>query len=109
MSNYSRIYIQIVFAVRNIHAHIKPAWEERLFQYITGIVQSKGQKMYAINGVEKPYSFFHQHQSKLLPIRFGKRNQKIKYCLYQRKQIVGLQISMARRFWRIFLRSFTSG
>ena len=42
MSTYSRIYIQIVFAVRNRHALIKPEWEERLFQYITGIVRKRG-------------------------------------------------------------------
>lgn len=58
MSTYSRIYIQIVFAVRNRHALIKPEWEERLFQYITGIVQNKGQKMFAINGVEDHIHLF---------------------------------------------------
>lgn len=50
-NSYSQIYIQIVFAVKHRDAVIKPEWEERLFQYITGIVQNKGQKMLAINGV----------------------------------------------------------
>ncbi|HPT04447.1 MAG TPA: IS200/IS605 family transposase [Bacteroidales bacterium] len=47
---FSQIYIQIVFAVQNRDALIKPDWEERLYQYITAIVQNKGQKMLAING-----------------------------------------------------------
>ncbi len=58
MSTFSQIYIQIVFAVRNREALIDIAWEERLFQYITGIVQNKEQKMLAINGVSDHIHFF---------------------------------------------------
>jgi putative transposase len=48
---FSQIYIQIVFAVKGRQSLIHESWEERLYQYITGIVQNKGQKMLAINGV----------------------------------------------------------
>jgi len=41
----------VVFAVQNRKALILPSFEERLYRYITGIVQNKGQKMLAINGV----------------------------------------------------------
>jgi putative transposase len=51
MSTYSQIYIQIVFAVKNRQALIAYSWEEELYKYITGIVQNKGQKMLAINGM----------------------------------------------------------
>ena len=51
MSTFSQIYIQVVFAVKNRDALIATSWEERLYQYITGIVQNKGQKMLAINGM----------------------------------------------------------
>lgn len=44
-------YIQIVFAVKYRDALIHESWEERLYQYITGIVQNKEQKMLAINGM----------------------------------------------------------
>ncbi|MDD3877177.1 MAG: IS200/IS605 family transposase [Bacteroidales bacterium] len=54
---YSQIYIQVVFAVRNREALINPLWEEELFKYITGIVQNKGQKMIAINGVSDHIHF----------------------------------------------------
>ncbi len=30
---------------------ISPEWEERLYRYITGIIENKGQKMLAINGM----------------------------------------------------------
>jgi putative transposase len=50
-NTYSQIYIQVVFAVKHRAAIINTEWEERLFQYITGIVQNKGQKMLAINGM----------------------------------------------------------
>ncbi len=51
MSTYSQIYIQTIFAVRGRDSLIKPEWEDRLFKYITGIVQRKEQKMLAINGI----------------------------------------------------------
>lgn len=48
---FSQIYIQIVFAVKNRDSLISPEWESELYKYITGIVQNKGQKMLAINGM----------------------------------------------------------
>jgi REP element-mobilizing transposase RayT len=50
-STYSKIYIQIVFAVKGRQSLIQNSWEEELYKYITGIVQNKGQKMLAINGM----------------------------------------------------------
>lgn len=58
MSTYSQIYIQIVFAVKNRQAIIDSSWDEQLFKYITGIVQTKGQKMIAINGVRDHVHIF---------------------------------------------------
>lgn len=51
MSTYSQIYIHVVFAVKGRNSLIQPVWEERLYKYITGIVQNKEQKMIAINGM----------------------------------------------------------
>ncbi|MBS4039176.1 MAG: IS200/IS605 family transposase [Flavobacteriales bacterium] len=50
-STFSQLYIQIVFAVKGRQSLIQPSWEEELYKYITGIVQNKGQKMLAINGI----------------------------------------------------------
>jgi REP element-mobilizing transposase RayT len=54
---FSQIYIQVVFAVKNRNCLINSEWEERLYKYITGIVQAKGQKMLAINGVPSHIHF----------------------------------------------------
>lgn len=51
MSTYSQIYIHTVFAVKGRESLIHASWEEQLYKYITGIVQNKGQKMLAINGM----------------------------------------------------------
>ncbi|MDG4945877.1 IS200/IS605 family transposase [Weeksellaceae bacterium KMM 9713] len=51
VGTFSQIYIQVVFAVKGRNSLIKSDWEEELFKYITGIVQNKGQKMLAINGM----------------------------------------------------------
>jgi REP element-mobilizing transposase RayT len=56
-STYSQIYIQVVFAVKGRDCLIKHDWDEKLYKYITGIVQNKGQKMLAINGVENHIHF----------------------------------------------------
>ncbi len=48
---FSKICIQIVFAVKGRDSLIHSTWEEELYKYITGIVQNKEQKMLAINGM----------------------------------------------------------
>lgn len=55
---FSQIYIQIVFAVKGRDSLIQSGWEERLYQYITGIVRGKEQKILAINGMPDHIHFF---------------------------------------------------
>ena len=47
---FTKIYIQVVFAVNGRASLISERWEENLYKYITGIVTNQGQKMLAING-----------------------------------------------------------
>ena len=55
---FSKIYIQIIFAVKGRESLIKTEWEEKLYKYITGIVKNKKQKMIAINGMPDHLHFF---------------------------------------------------
>ncbi|MCE1200159.1 MAG: IS200/IS605 family transposase [Marinilabiliales bacterium] len=55
---FTQIYIQVVFAVKGRNSLIHPTWEERLHQYIAGIVRCKKQKMIAINGTPDHIHFF---------------------------------------------------
>jgi putative transposase len=48
---FHQIYIHLVFSPKHRQALIKTEWEERLNQYITGIVQNKGHKLLAIGGM----------------------------------------------------------
>lgn len=48
---YSKIQLHIVFAVKFRFALIHQTWEEELYKYITGIIQNRGHKMLAINGM----------------------------------------------------------
>ncbi len=50
-NTYSQIYIQTVFAVKDRKSLIKPEWEIELYKYISGIIQSKNQKIIWINGI----------------------------------------------------------
>ncbi|MGE5481067.1 MAG: IS200/IS605 family transposase [Chloroflexota bacterium] len=49
-STFSQIYIHVVFAVKGRESLIQPEWEERLYQYLTGIVRGREQKMLAVKG-----------------------------------------------------------
>lgn len=48
---YSQIYIHLVFAVKHKRSLINSEWEEELYRYIVGIINEKGQKPLAINGM----------------------------------------------------------
>jgi putative transposase len=50
-NTYTQIHIHAVFAVQNRTSLISKSWENRLYQYITGIIQNCGHKMLAINGM----------------------------------------------------------
>lgn len=48
---YGRFYLHVIFAVSQQHGLIAPFWEKDLYQYITGIIQRRGQKLIMINGM----------------------------------------------------------
>ncbi|MEI9955049.1 MAG: IS200/IS605 family transposase [Ferruginibacter sp.] len=50
-NTYTQIHLQLIFAVQNRISLIDDAWAERLYQYITGIVQTNKHKMVIINGM----------------------------------------------------------
>ena len=58
MSTHSEIYIQIIFAVNGSDSLIGSHWENELYKFITGIVQAKGNKMLAIDGMPDHIHFF---------------------------------------------------
>jgi len=50
-NTYTQIHLHFVFAVQNRLSLIQQGWAERLYQYITGIVQQNNHKMIIINGM----------------------------------------------------------
>lgn len=50
-NTYTQLYIQFVFAVENRMSLIEKTWKDDLCKYITGIVQTNGHKLIAINGM----------------------------------------------------------
>jgi REP element-mobilizing transposase RayT len=50
-NTYTQLYLHIVFAVKGRANLISKNWKEKLFQYITGIVTNKNQKLMIINGM----------------------------------------------------------
>ncbi|MGN6401148.1 MAG: IS200/IS605 family transposase, partial [Flavisolibacter sp.] len=47
-NTYTQLHIQIVFAVKGRQHFIKESFREELQKYITGIINNKRQKVYAI-------------------------------------------------------------
>jgi REP element-mobilizing transposase RayT len=56
-NTYTQIHIQFVFAVKFRKCLIHESWEEELYKYITGIVQSNNHKMLSINGIHDHIHF----------------------------------------------------
>lgn len=50
-NTYTQIHIHLVFAVRFRQAQIHNDWQDRLYKYITGIIQNNGHKLLIINGM----------------------------------------------------------
>lgn len=50
-NTFSQLYIQVVFAVKGRQSLLEEKWEAQLYQYITGIIKAKDQKLLAINGM----------------------------------------------------------
>ena len=48
---FSKIYIQIVFAVKGRENQIRKEWKDELYKYISGIITNKGQKSIIVNGM----------------------------------------------------------
>ena len=48
---FSQLYIHAVFAVKNRFSLILPEWEESLYKYTTGIVETRGHIMLPIGGM----------------------------------------------------------
>jgi len=50
-NTYTQFYVHLIFAVKNRDALIHKKWQERVEQYITGIVQQYGHKLIAIGSM----------------------------------------------------------
>ena len=50
-NTYSQLYIHLIFAVKYRDASLHQSWRPRLYQYIIGLVNRRGHKVYAIGGI----------------------------------------------------------
>lgn len=50
-NTYTQLYVHVVFAVKGRRNLIAAKWKDHLYQYITGIIQGKRQKLMVINGM----------------------------------------------------------
>lgn len=57
-ATFSRIYIQIVFAVKGRENLLHKPWRDEVFKYIVGIIKNKNQKPLIVNGVSDHVHIF---------------------------------------------------
>ena len=50
-NTYTQIHLHLIFAVQNRASLIQKSWKDRLYEYITGIIQQHNHKMIIINGM----------------------------------------------------------
>lgn len=51
-NTYSKIYLQIVFAVKYREGLISKSWKQELYGFIGNTINAKGHKTFIVNGVE---------------------------------------------------------
>ena len=49
-NTYKKVYLHIVFAVKNKNALLDKAWRQDVFSYISGVINNKGHYSLAVNG-----------------------------------------------------------
>ena len=55
-NTYRKMYLQVIFAVRNRNALLHESWRDEIFKYMSGIINNRGHYSLAING-----SYDHVH------------------------------------------------
>lgn len=50
-NTYTQIHLHLIFAVQNRRTLIQNSWKDRLYEYITGIIQQHKHKMIIITGM----------------------------------------------------------
>lgn len=50
-NTFTQLHIQLIFAVQNRTSLIDKFWKDRLYAYMTGIIQNNGHKLLNINGM----------------------------------------------------------
>lgn len=50
-NTYSKLYAQLIFAVRGRSNFIQNKWKTELYKYISGIINGKSHKLYSIGGM----------------------------------------------------------
>jgi len=64
---YSKLYVQVVFSVRNRNQLLSPTWRKEVFRYISSIISDQGHKPIIVNGVsDHVHIFFAQTPSKTI-------------------------------------------
>jgi REP element-mobilizing transposase RayT len=62
--SFTQIYIQLVFAVKNRDAVLYPRFQDEVFRFIAGSLNSMGHKSLAVNGMPNHiHTFFSLHPS----------------------------------------------
>lgn len=61
-NTYQRMYLQIVFAVKNRQALLKKEWREELFKYIAGTIKNRNHYSFAVNGVQDHIHIFFDYK-----------------------------------------------
>jgi len=50
-NTFTQIHLHLIFGVQNRASLISTEWEDRLYKYITGIIQNNDHKLLSINGM----------------------------------------------------------
>ena len=61
---YLKIYLQVIFAVKNRNATLKKEWREEVYKYMAGILNERGNYSLAVNGIHDHVHLFFDYKVK---------------------------------------------
>jgi len=65
-NTYRKIYLQLVFAVKNRQSLLEKSWRDDVFKYISGIINNRNHFSLAVNGVDDHIHIFFHYSGKEL-------------------------------------------
>ncbi len=97
-NTYRKVYLQIVFAVKNRQALLDKKWRGELFKYISGTINRRGHFSLAVNGAKDHIHIFLDYNGKELIEDLVREIQKTSSAYIKDKNLTSFKFEWQRGY-----------